>query len=121
MTTSCSVLRCGRPQAGAYLIAGSNIEPPVCAEHLTKLENGARWFLTAGEGLPSDDGRPYLQHTFLMDGDLPPELLGWDGSWSITDQPGMNITLQIGQQEVSFWAPELAVKRLSSFLAAPRT
>lgn len=97
------------------------MEPPVCAEHLTALENGARWRLTVGGGLPDEHGRQSLQLTLLMEKDLPPELLAWDGSWSIGDQPGMDVTLQIGNQEVSFWASELAVKRLSSFLAAPRS
>jgi hypothetical protein len=119
--TSCSVLRCPRPQDGVYLIRGSNMEPPVCAEHLTALQNGARWKLTVGEGVPDEQGRQSLQLTLLMENDLPPELVGWDGSWSIGDQPGMNVTLYISNQEVSFWAPELAVKRLSSFLATPRS
>lgn len=117
--TPCSVLRCPRPEAGAYLIRGSNMEPPVCAEHLESLESGARWKLTVGEGVPDEHGKQPLQLTLLMEDDLPPELLAWDGSWSIGDQQGLDVTLQIGNQEVSFWAPELAVRRLSSFLAAP--
>lgn len=97
------------------------MEPPVCYEHLTTLQNGARWKLTVGEGVPDEHGKQSLQLTLLMENDLPPELLEWDGSWSIGDQPGLNVTLQLSNQEVTFWASELATKRLSSFLAAPRS
>lgn len=117
---TCSVLRCPKTSSGVFkLVPGSNMEPPVCADHLETLESGARWMLTPGDGMPDDSGRPSLRLTLLMDADLPPELMAWDGDWSITDQPGMNVRLLVGQQEVTFWASELAAKRLSSFLAAP--
>jgi len=120
--TTCSVLRCPEASSGVFqTVPNSNMEVPVCAGHLEKLENGARWMLTSGEGVPDDSGRPSLRLTLLLDADLPPELMGWDGDWSITDQPGMNVRLFVGDQEVTFWASELAAKKLSSFLAAPHS
>lgn len=116
--TTCSVLRCPQTPLGTFA-PRQGFEMAVCAKHNSELENGARWHLTAGQAAPGEDGKPDMLVTLLMDDDLPPELTGWDGDWSITDQPGMNVRLVLGQQEVTFWASELAAKRLSSFLAAP--
>lgn len=114
--TSCSVLRCPETPTGVFTPA-PGLTASVCAEHKAELENGARWMLDSGMGVLTKGNTPAVAVTILMGRDLPPQLVGFGGSRTIGDEPGFHLSLQIGQEQASFWVSEDISKRLSSFLA----
>jgi hypothetical protein len=88
---------------------------------MAELESGARWMIDSGLGLPHESGMPSVKLTLLMGQDLPEQLMGFGGSRTIGDEPGIHVTLHVGQQEISFWTSEDVGNRLSSFLASVAT
>ncbi|MHA7240483.1 hypothetical protein [Arthrobacter sp. TMS1-12-1] len=122
--TACSVLRClATPTTSFVLAPYSDRKVPVCSDHKTSLEAGARWMANPGTStgaLGASEGTADV--TIMMGRDLPsePRVQGISVSPTIGSEIGFSVTLSVettdGQQPIAFWLSEEQGKLLGSWL-----